>query len=166
MVKEILLTQGKVALVDNEDYDRLMQWKWWALHDRGGNWYAQARINGKRTRMHRFIMGAQKGQMLDHINGNGLDNRECNLRLCTNSQNQHNQKMRRKEASSIYKGISWYRNLEKWKAQITYNRKHMHLGYFSNEIEAARVYDKRAVELFGEFAKTNFPVRIARCANL
>lgn len=161
-MKQIPLTQGKFAKVDDEDYDYLMQWRWQVLHDREGGWYAQTTINYATVRMHRLIMKAPFGTEVDHINSDGLDNRKCNLRFCTRSQNQRNQKTRRKGTSSIYKGVWLQRNSKKWQAQITYNRRRIYLGCFTDEIEAAGAYDRRAIELFGEFARTNFPKRIPR----
>lgn len=161
-MKEIPLTQGKVALVDDEDYDWLMQWKWCAALSRGSrNWYAVAYINGKRTLMHRFIMNAQKGQTLDHINGDGLYNCKSNLRFCTPTQNTQNQKLR-ENTSSKYKGVSWYLRAKKWQASIMYNKKYIHLGHFTDEEKAARAYDNAAVVLFKEFARLNFRRRIPR----
>lgn len=161
-MKKIPLTQGKFALVDDADYDWLMQWKWYAIRNDKGSWYAQGYVYNKHVRMHRLIIKAPSGVDVDHINGDGLDNRGHNLRLCTNSQNQHNQKTRRKGTSSIYKGVSWHRSSKRWQVLINYNKERIYLGLFTNEIEAAKVYDKKAIELFGEFARTNFPRRIPR----
>ena len=105
--------------------------------------------------MHRLILKAEKGQVCDHINHNGLDNRRKNLRLCTNSQNFGNQR-KRPNKSSIYKGVCFYKRDSKWQVGIECNYKKYYLGRFDNEIEAAKVYDKKAAELFGEFAYTNF----------
>jgi len=159
-MKQIPLTQGKFAIVDDEDYDYLMQWKWKASPGRS-TWYAtrgEGGSNGKQTTicMHRVITGAAKGQHTDHINHNGLDNRRCNLRLCTNLEN-HLNRLPQKNCSSDYKGVTWNKRLEKWAAQIMLHSKNHHLGYFKDEINAAYAYDEKAKELFGEFAYLNFP---------
>ena len=157
-VKQILLTQGKFAIVDDEDFEWLNQWRWCAARA-GDRWYAVRLLyqssprSKKNLFMHREILGLKRkdGKQTDHVNHNGLDNRRCNIRKCSNTQNQYNQKPR-KGCSSKYKGVSWSKVCEKWKVAIN----HIHLGYFDNEIEAVKVYDKTAKELFGEFAYTNF----------
>jgi hypothetical protein len=149
-MKNIPLTQRKFAIVDDEDYEWLVQWKW--LYTSGG--YAARRT--KKIYMHREIMHTPSGMYTDHINGNKLDNRKCNLRICTNTENTRNQKMH-KNNNSGYKGISWSQRNKKWGVSVWEENKHNWLGYFSSPVEAAKVYDKKAAELFGEFAKLNFP---------
>lgn len=105
--------------------------------------------------MHREIMDVPKHLVCDHINHNGLDNRKNNLRTCTRQQNTHNQKPRKK-GTSKYKGVDWNKRQKKWRARIYYRGKCHYLGYFNNEIDAALTYDKKAKELFGEFACLNF----------
>ena len=104
--------------------------------------------------MHRVIMDAPKGMHVDHINGNGLDNRRENLRLCTNSQNHMNRKTHR-DSSSKYKGVSWNKRNSKWQAYIGSGIKRKNLGYFASESDAAKAYDIKAKECFGEFARLN-----------
>lgn len=152
----IPLTQGYFAIVDADKYDLLMKWKWCV---QGGNsFWAYAvrmeKIDGKwkTIRMHRQILGCKDGEHSDHINHNTLDNRVVNLRKCTIAQNQYNAMPR--VGTSQYKGV--YRQHNKWHAEVVYKDKHYHLGYYNNEIKAAKVYDTKAKELFGEFAYTNF----------
>lgn len=159
-MREILLTQGKVALVDDEDYDTLVLHKWQACKDHGGNWYAQRcrpRTSGKLIHVHREVLQAPDGVFVDHRDGNGLNNTKQNLRLCTNSQNSGNAK-RRKDNSSGFKGVTVNKRRygHRWVAAITCQKKTFYLGTFDDPAEAARVYDSKAKELFGEFARLNF----------
>ena len=155
---EIPLTHGQVALIDDEDYDLVSQYKWHAYWDPSTkSFYAKTGIrkpDGKQTslRMHRLIMKAKKGEQVDHINHDTLDNQKENLRLCTNSQNQHN-RGRKSNNTSGCKGVDWYKASGKWRAQIALNGKVMHLGYFAIKQEAYEAYCKAALELHGEFSK-------------
>lgn len=155
-MKLIPLTQGLFAQVDDEDFDYLNQNKWYA-HKNGHTHYATratSRTLGKQKTisMHCEILNT-KG--IDHIDNNGLNNQKNNLRKATNTQNQANKKKISK-ATSQYKGVYWNKNAKKWKVQVECCKKQYHIGYFTDEIEAARAYDAKAKELFGEFAKTNF----------
>jgi len=153
------------ALVDDGDFAELSKHKWSTT--KNGNAFYAKRSFGKQPRkailMHRVVMDAPKGQETDHQNGNGLDNRRINLRLCTHSQNIRNSRKQR-DTISIYKGVSNHkgkvyngkRYAENWEVRIGYNKKRVHIGNFDSEIEAAKAYDKKAVELFGSFARTNF----------
>lgn len=153
MVKEIQLTQGKVALVDDADFEWLSQWNWCALRQRGNNrWYA-VRGRNPLIYMHRLILNPPEGYESDHIDGGGLNNRRSNLRICTCSQNHMNR--HRAWGSSIYKGVYYYKRYMKWGARIQINRKQLHLGYFNSEIEAAKAYNKAAIKYYGEFARIN-----------
>ena len=165
MSKEIQLTQGKVAIVDDENYDWLNQWKWQATKSRN-TYYAvrQVYLGGGRKnskyvhlKMHRVILGLIEGdgKITDHRDDNGLNNKIANLRICNFSQNLRNQKPR-KNCSSQYKGVYWRKNRQRWIVEIKINGKLKRFGSFKNEIEAARCYDQKAKELFGEFARTNF----------
>lgn len=158
-MKEIPLTKGQIALVDDADYEWLNQWKWCYLGER----YAARWDNDANPRqliyMHRLIMQTPEGMRTDHINLNKLDNRRNNLRIVTNSQNGMNiPKQPKRCCSSRYKGVSWSKKCSKWQAYITKNRKVTYIGLFTDEIEAARAYDVKAFELFGEFALPNFPL--------
>ena len=155
-MKEIPLTQGKFALVDDEDFDRINQWKW--CYRQG---YAIRGVNlGKRKvktiQMHTLIIGTPKGMTTDHINGNKIDNRRSNLRICTQKQNTKNRQVSKKIVkSSTYKGVSWHKQNKKWQANIKVNYHHIYLGTFKTENEAARAYDTAATKHFGEFARLN-----------
>ena len=106
--------------------------------------------------MHREILNLTLGNKLrvDHKNCNGLDNQKQNLRFATKSQNGMNQKIRM--GTSKYKGVSWHKNRNKWAVWICNNGKRQYLGYFTNEVDAAQAYDRKAKELFGEYARLNF----------
>ncbi len=106
--------------------------------------------------MHRLIANAPAHLLVDHIDHDGLNNRKANLRLCSIAQNNQNSRPNR-NAASKYKGVSWAQSCRKWFARIRPNRKTIYLGLFTDEIEAALAYDRKAKELFGEFAYLNFP---------
>lgn len=148
----IPLTQGKNAIVDFEDYERIMAMGKWHYTHKG---YASKRkdMNGH-SFMHRVIMNAPKNAQVDHIWGNRLDNRKENLRICTNSQNQYNSRIQKNNKSG-YKGVSWHKKNKKWKAKIQLSGRDIHLGYFICPIEAAKAYNKSAIENYGEFAWLN-----------
>lgn len=149
MAKQIPLTKGKVAIVDDEDYERLSKYKW---HYSGR--YARRTIMGfKKISMHQDILGTYNG-VADHINGNRLDNRKQNLRVCSHAGNAMNRKVIAKNNTSGYKGVRF--EYKKYRASIQYKGKRIHIGLFETAEEAARAYDKKAKELFGEFARTNF----------
>jgi hypothetical protein len=151
-MKEIPLTQGKFALVDDEDFEWLSQWRWHFDH----KGYAIRDTQEHTIYMHRLIANIPEGLFTDHINGNGLDNRRKNLRPCNTAQNSANQRIR-KDNTSGYKGVTWDTERKIWAAQChTVGRKHIFLGRFENIEDAARAYDKKAIELHGEFARTNF----------
>lgn len=151
---EIELTQGKVALVDDEDVEMLSGFKWYAAQLNKGQFYAICHPSKHiQIRMHRILVDAPDGFDVDHANGNTLDNRKCNLRIATRSQNQANAKPR--GGVSKYKGVSFHRN--RWCASITKDKTRTHLGCFGSEEDAAKAYDAAAVVAYGEFARTNFP---------
>ena len=108
--------------------------------------------------MHRIILDAPEGMYCDHKNHNGLDNRRCNLRLCTNAQNQYNRRLQT-GCSSVYKGVCWNKEKKRWQAEIQFEGKAIHIGYYDYQIDAAIAYDDRALELFGEFAYLNCQAR-------
>ena len=156
-MQEIELTQDKVALVDDEDYEMLMEHKWYAVCDiRARTCYAATSTGVRPYRttlpMHRLIMEAPKGAQVDHINHDGLDNRRENLRLCTAQENSRN-RTTIKGGRSRYKGVCWHN--QKWYARIMAGWGRVEIGHFDNEDDAARAYNDAAVEHFGEFALLN-----------
>ncbi len=159
MVKEIQLTQGKVALVDDADYEWLNQWKWCA-NNQHGHWYAHRgyRVNGKNqiVTMHALILGTPKGMDSDHKDGEGLNNQRQNLRVCTTAQNQQNRRVQLSAKSSMFKGVCWDKENKKWLSQIGIAGIQRKLGRFTSEIQAALAYDRAAKKYFGEFANLNF----------
>lgn len=150
-MKKIKLTKGQFTIIDDSDFKKLSKIKWFATYDKVRNVYKS--INSKFGLLHRFIMNAPKGMVVDHINHNTLDNRRCNLRLCTPNQNRYNLNLR-KNSKSGYKGISFKKN--HWEVQLKKDKKYIYGGSFKDKIEAAKAYDKKARELFGEYAKLNF----------
>jgi hypothetical protein len=156
-MKEIKLTQGQVALVDDEDFDRVNQYKWYA------HWIPSTRsfyAKYKNIAMARFIINCPEDLRVDHKDHDTLNNQKFNLRACTIRQNGQNSR-RRSNCTSKYKGVSWRRDRTKWQAYIQteniFGRSmRMHLGCFKTEKEAAQAYDKAASREFGEFAYLNF----------
>lgn len=162
-MKEIKLSgkvgAGLVTLVNNEDYEKVNQYRWYVGKNRH-TYYVSSHINGKTVQLHRFILGLNNPKVcVDHINGDGLDNRKCNLRIATNRQNQHNSQaritMNGKPTSSKFKGVYWNKKDRKWMALGTTNNKRVYLGNFDIETEAAQAYNKFAKENYGEFARLN-----------
>jgi len=158
-MKTINLGKGNVAYVDNEDYEKLLKFKW-RLSKECNTCYAVCNYStgdGKQhtLRMHREIMKHPKGFEIDHINHNGLDNRKKNLRICTRSQNARNRRGINKNNESGLLGVSWDSSHNKWKAQIQINNKRTHLGYFDNKEDASKIFNKKSKEIYGDFATLN-----------
>jgi len=155
-MKEIQLTQGKVTLVSDEDYEYLNQFKWSAVKGRRDTWYAKRNCNGKTLMMHREILGlTDKKTQGDHRDHDGLNNQRSNLRVTTDSQN----KMNRRSAtnsSSQYLGVCFHKYHKKYISSIRLNKKNYFLGYFEKPEDAAIAYDVAARKYFGEFANPNF----------
>jgi len=151
VMKKIPLTRGKFALVDDEDYLKLIDHKWYATKGYG-TYYADATIKitkGKyrHTGMHREILGLKHrdGKLADHINGNGLDNQKHNLRVCTFSENQHNKAIQINNTTG-YKGVVWNKEKRKYVARIKINRKTIFLGYFKEVVEAGLAFNNAAIK--------------------
>jgi len=150
----IALTKGKFAIVDAADYERVNAHKW-CVRGSGRRIYACCHCNGKNISLHRFLMNPPSWLVVDHIDGNGLNNRRSNLRICTQQQNVHNS--RPKGKSSQYKGVCRDKSKNRWVVYVRHNGRNHYVGRFRDEIDAARAYDRKAYELFGEFAWLNFP---------
>lgn len=159
-MKNIDISRNQKTIIDDEDYDLVSQYKWFAV-PRNGTYYVRRvmKIDGYRQNvyLHRFILGNGDhygDYVCDHINGNPLDNRRSNLRKIDTSRNCSNQKLSTKNSSG-YKGVSFDKRYNNWLARIGYHGKILYIGSFKDKKNAALAYDKRAVELFGECARTN-----------
>lgn len=158
-MKEIKLTQGKVALVDDEDYEHLNQWKWHARKDGDQPYYAvrmdYAYKPKKMVKMHRAVMNVSEPRLVvDHKNHDTLDNRKQNLRICTVKENTLN-RVASKSSTSKFLGVSLNTKARKWVAQIQKKGKNTYLGCFDTQEEAALAYNKAAEVIHGEYANLN-----------
>jgi hypothetical protein len=163
MTKHINLTKGFSALVDDEDYEWLSRYNWFAVSLTKRVYAARARTDDEKRMgapqlifMHREIHPVPTGYETDHKNNDSLDNRRENLRTATIAQNRQNSK-KRSDNTSGYKGVIWSVQAKKWLARISADNKRKYIGIYSSPDEAARAYDAKARELHGEFARTNFP---------
>jgi hypothetical protein len=162
-VRLIPVGQGKYAIVDVDDYERLAKYKW-SVHYDGNTYYAfrhSSRASGKKRQrlwMHHEIIDIPEGLVCDHINHNGLNNRRANVRPATVSQNNCNTR-KRGQTTSRYRGVSQAARPNKWRGQIRVNGRLIHLGVFDDEVDAAKAYDTAARKYHGEFAVLNFPDR-------
>ncbi len=154
MSKIIKLTKGYETTVDDDWYEILSSYQWVAIMGRHGQSpYVRSR-GRKYVIMHRLIMDAPIDSQVDHINGNTLDNRKSNLRICTPSQNCMNRN-KKKNSHSSYKGVHQRCDNGRWRAHIAFNKKRTWIGHFNSEIEAAIAYNEAAKKYHGEFAKLN-----------
>jgi hypothetical protein len=144
-MRALQLSQNKVAWVDDEDYPKVKDSKWFY-----NNGYAMSKSTGERVLLHRFLTNCPKGMQVDHKDGDPLNNRRDNIRICTLAENNRNKK--KGKGTSKYKGVAWDKWTNKWLAHI----KNIHIGRFDEEIEAAEAYDLKAKEVFGEYARPNF----------
>lgn len=160
-MKIIQLTQNKSAIVDDEDYEWLSQWKWYVMIGGNSQGLAYAVRDKMKNRkkiaiyMHKLVINAPNNTNIDHINHNTLDNRKQNLRIATHRQNIRN--MHQKYNKCGYKGI--YKANQKYAAKITVDYKGIYLGVYDTAKKAAEAYDQAARDYFGEFAYLNFPKR-------
>lgn len=154
-MKKIPLTRGKYAIVDDEDYEWLTQWSWCYNNRYAIRGMSRGGVQ-KKFPMHREIMKTPIGLETDHINGNTLDNRKSNLRICTHKENGRNRKVSKNKKWSEYKGVTYRTDRRVWITQIRKDNRLYKVGYFKNELEAALTYDIWAVKFFGKYAKLNF----------
>ncbi len=152
-MKQIALTKGEFALVDDDDYENLIRFKWSVIKPKRRT-YARSVIGGRHYYMHRLIMDAPIGIEVDHIDHNGLNNCRSNLRLATRLQNVHNSR-KRTDNTSGHVGVYWNKLHKKWNCQITVNKKRIYLGHAFDVNEAADLYNSAAKKHFGEFYPTN-----------
>jgi hypothetical protein len=158
-MKELVLTKGKVALVDDEDFERLSKYKWTTQKGQKGGYYAHRTITvslncKKKILLHRQILGISDPNIkVDHKDRNSLNNQKENLRICTQSQNLANRESKL-GSTSKYLGVSWHKVNKIWVASINKGPK-KYLGSFRNEVDAAKAYNEAASKVHGEFANLN-----------
>jgi len=157
MAKALRLHKGASTTLDDADYDRAKAFHW----HKTTNGYVAGYVveqGGRRVYLHRWLLDAQPGQFVDHIDGNKLNNRRSNLRLVTRSQNQANRRHNR-TSRSRYKGVTWHKRRKRWMARIQVRGRRITIGYFNDPLQAAYEYDAFARNYFGEYARINFPQR-------
>lgn len=164
-MKTIPLTQGQQAIVDDEDFEHFSTFKWYARKSSHTYYACRSSTYGTRKSimMHRVIMQAKPGQIVDHINQNGLDNRRANLRFVTHAENILNSK--HTKGSTGYYGVWMCKSRKKHQACIYINRKAVHIGVYDTPEEAAIAYDMKCIEL-GRYDKLNFPPEQYRLPSL
>jgi len=166
-IRYIPLTKGKVAVVDTDDYEQVSRFNWYARKGKNNCWYAVTDVwhptikKKEHISMHRILVVTTKDQpFVDHINNNGLDNRRCNLRRCSNSENMGN--CRKHRDSSSPKGTWWDKKRNQWGVQICHQYKKYFLGYYDDVEQAVLAYNKKAKELFGEYTTPITPQEVMR----
>ena len=159
-MREIKLTQEKVALVDDEDFERSNRFRWYAVRQSEMIWYACRCIitpnqSNRVQSLHRYILDPEESSHVDHINGDGLDNRRVNLRIASHAQNMRNGR-KQKNNTSGFIGVWWAKRNRVWVAGVRINGKLIYVGSFNNPVLAAKARDDKAKELHGEYASLNF----------
>lgn len=152
-MKKIPLTKGEYALVDDADYAELSAWSWCLTNGYPSRRKTFAKREAKIAYLHRELMNPGDGLVVDHINGDKLDNRRENLRICTQAENMLNWDNNR--GGSRFRGVSWDKTRNKWKAQIQHKGRNWFIGRYKTEEEAARAYNAEAAKVFGEFVRLN-----------
>lgn len=157
-MEQIPLNKGYSALVDDEDADMVLQYNW-GVSKQKNTYYARAHkgvgfYKYTKIHMHWLILPPKDGFVRDHIDGNGLNNQRYNLRYCTNTENIWNSGISKNNTSG-FRGVCWYKQKNRWIVRIWCKKKKMYLGSFTDKIEAAKAYNEKAIELFGEFARLN-----------
>lgn len=148
-MKYIKLTNGSIALVDDEDFDWISKFNWYFLKaNRSDNGYAYTTKKGMSILMHRLIMNTPKGLFTDHINRNKLDNRKENLRIVTPSENNLNTKLKSTNTSG-YRGVTFHKEKRKFMSQLSFNNNYFFLGYFDNPKDASRAYEEKLGQIHG-----------------
>lgn len=153
-MKKIKLTQGKYALIDDEEYEKVKNFSWYAAKMRNGRYYVQCSKNSshKALKLHRVIMNCNNSKIkIDHINRNPLDNRKNNLRFCTNSQNGQNVNKSKRNTSG-FKGVYFRSDRNKWRSYITVDKKIIYLGLFNSKKEASIAYNNATLKYHKEFS--------------
>lgn len=158
----ITLSRGLNSIIDESDFDAVAAWRWHAIDGHGRGFYAAGQPFGKRTYLHRFILGAPKGVFVDHINRNCLDNRRSNLRLCSHKENAT--AGIRRYGDCEYRGVNKCPTTGRYIARITRDGSKIYLGRFDTQREAAIVRDMASIMLHGKFAWLNFPDEMAAAA--
>ena len=159
--RKIYLGENEYTIVEPADYYTFNKFNWIFLRCNKKPYavseFKIGRAKTKKMYLHRAIMRAPKGKLVDHKNGDGLDNRRANLRLATRSQNMMNRAKTKSKTSSRYIGVSFDKDCKRWRAAIRVHYKQRWLGSFKNEIDAAKAYDIAAIKYHKEFASLNFP---------
>ena len=150
----IVKITGYDVLIDDEDLEKVTTIKWTVLKTKGLIYFRRNNHENNAMLLHRYIINARKGTCVDHISGDTLDNRKCNLRICTIAQNTMNSK-RRSDNRSGYKGVGWVKAKRKWQAKIMVNQKTIFLGHFNTPEEAHAAYCEASEKYHGEFGRAN-----------
>jgi len=157
-VIEIHLSSRKIAVIDESDVDRVAVCKWSAQWN-GDAWYAVGYpfgVKNKRRYLHRYLLDAQRGELVDHVNRNTLDCRRSNLRMCNTFESNRNRRASRVNKQSRFKGVGWRPDRQHWRVYIKHNGRSIYLGSSKSEEDAARLYDRGAIAIHGQFAVLNF----------